>query len=241
MNGSETTGRNRGLWKNWWGRLPRLSRGRKLLINLVVIVLAALGLWGLAGYPLPTAELEFRRLERTWLEGRSEIVLSLDRGLDVQARDGSWHQFTRPMVVGVQEDQVLVGYANRADRGFDTLRRYPLPDGPGLVPLDPNLVSWVSQENEKFYALAVPLLLVGVPQEAASGTLELVVLDPQGQSRDQTGPLSDLGGGLWLAALEPPWSPYSSDWYQGGAYTLRLYDQAGALLLEQEGTVPGPL
>ena len=114
--------------RTWWkqsalkawadGKLP-LSRGKKLVLNLVIVALAGLWLWGLADYPLPTAELEFRRLERASLEERSELVLSLDGDMDVQARDGTQFGFTRPMVVGVTEDRVLVGYSNRIDRPFD--------------------------------------------------------------------------------------------------------------------------
>ena len=50
--------------KAWTEGKIHLSRGKKLALNLGIIVLAGLWLWGMAGYPLPTAEMEFRRLER---------------------------------------------------------------------------------------------------------------------------------------------------------------------------------
>ena len=154
-----------------------LSRGKKLVFNLVIIALAGAWLWGLAGWPLPTAELEFRRLERASLEERSELVLPLGKDLEVQARDGSWHRFVRPMMVGATDDRVLVGYASRTDHPFDELRCYEREDGPTPVPLYPNFVSWmgVVQEGQEdnFYGSAVPLLLVGVHQGAACGEMEL--------------------------------------------------------------------
>lgn len=227
------------------GKLP-LSRGKKLVLNLVIVALAGLWLWGLADYPLPTAELEFRRLERASLEERSELVLSLDGDMDVQARNGTEFSFTRPMVVGVTEDRVLVGYSNRIDRPFDMLRRYEWEDGPTLVPLYPNMVNWVDAAQNGAAGdwnrlLESPLLLVGVPREAVTGTLELTVLDLEGRSYPQECPVFDLGEGIWLTSVEAPWDGHSSGWCEGGTYTLRLYDEAGELLLEQEGAVPEPI
>lgn len=236
----------RSALKAWAEGKLHLSRGKKLALNLGIIALAGVWLWGLAGWPLPTAELEFRRLERASLEERSELVLSLDGDMDVQARDGTWFSFTRPMVVGRREDRVLVGYSNRIDDPFDMLRRYEREDGPAPVPLYPNMVNWVETgrsgaEEDGFHAFESPLLLAGVPQGTASGTLELTVLDLEGRSCPQSCPLFDLGEGIWLACADPPWEVYSSGWCEGGTYTLRLYDQAGKLLLEREGTIPEPL
>lgn len=227
------------------GKLP-LSRGKKLVLNLVIVALAGLWLWGLADYPLPTAELEFRRLERASLEERSELVLALDRERDVQARDGTGFSFTRPMVVGRRGDRVLVGYSNRFDDPFDMLRRYEWEDGPAPVPLYPNMVSWVDTAQngatgDRDHIFESPLLLVGVPREAVTGTLELTVLDLEGRSYPQECPVFELGEGIWLTSVKAPWDVYSSNWCEGGTYTLRLYDQAGDLLLEQEGTVPEPI
>ena len=235
-------------WKARIDRLPRLwwlSRGKRLVLNLAVIVLAGLWLWGLADYPLPTAELEFRRLERASLEERSELVLALGRDLEVQARDGSRHIFVRPMMVGVTDDRVLVGYASRTDRPFDELRRYEREDGPTPVPLYPNFVSWmgVVQEGQEddFYGAAIPLLLVGVPQEAASGGMELEITEWEGGEFHLDAHLFELGNGVWLAPVEQAENVFNAGWYRQVDYTLRLYDGAGELLLEQEGTVPQPL
>ena len=227
----------------WLSRLPRPSRGKALLLNLAIIAVAGVGLWGLADYPLPTAKMEFRRLERASLEERSEIILSLDKG--VQALNGTKFSFTRSMVVGETEGQVLVGYASRADGRFDTLRRYERGETPIPIPLYPNMAVWTEMERNgtergRDHGFETPLLLVDVPQGAVAGRIELTVQDWDGRSGTQGGPLFDLGGGIWLTSLEEPWNPYSSRWCEGGSYTLRLYDETGGLLLEQEGTIPEP-
>ena len=71
----------------------KLSRGKRTIINLVLSALLLVLTWGLMGYPLPTAELEFRRMERTHLLPRSEIVLSngtrSGEGLQVSREDGA--------------------------------------------------------------------------------------------------------------------------------------------------------
>ena len=41
-----------------------------------------------------------------------------------------------------------------------------------------------------------------------------------------------LEDGVWLFPLESPEGGWSGDWYEGAAYTLRLYREDGALLLE---------
>lgn len=46
-----------------------------------------------------------------------------------------------------------------------------------------------------------------------------------------------LEDGVWLFPLESPEGGWSGDWYEGAAYTLRLYREDGALLLGQSGTV----
>lgn len=234
-------------WKARIDRLPRLwrlSRGKRLALNLVIIAVAGAWLWGLADYPLPTAEMEFRRLERASLEERSELVLSLGKNLEVQAQDGSRHVFSRPMMVGVTEDRVLVGYANRTDHPFDELRCYEREDGPTPVPLHPNFVSWMGvaqgERVDDVYGLAVPILLIGVPEEAAYGGMELEITDWQGEEFQQAAPLFDLGNGIWLAPVEQT-EVINAGWYRRVDYTLKLYDGTGALLLEQEGTVSEPL
>ena len=63
-------------------------------------MLAGLWLWGMAGYPLPTVEMEFRRLERQKLLPASQILLTMEE------RRGEDDPYT--VVVGTWEEQVTV-------------------------------------------------------------------------------------------------------------------------------------
>lgn len=81
-------------------RLPKLSRGWRIVRNLAVALVCLYALWARAGYPLPTLELEFRRLERENLLGRSEIQGILKE-----------NNINR-IVFGTQGDQVLVSRYN---------------------------------------------------------------------------------------------------------------------------------
>ena len=62
-------------------RLPRLSRRWKIIRNLALTLVCLYALWAWAGYPLPTAEMEFRRLERQSLMPPSQVqgVFRLDQ------------------------------------------------------------------------------------------------------------------------------------------------------------------
>ena len=66
--------------KKWW---KNLSYRKKIILNLLVIAFWAFGLWARADYPLPTTEMEFRRMERTRLLPESEIVFLSEREDDV--------------------------------------------------------------------------------------------------------------------------------------------------------------
>ena len=240
--------------RTWWegsalrawaqGGLP-LGRGKKLAVNLGVIALAGAWLWGLAGCPLPTVELQFRRLERTNLEARSELVfLSRGEGQRFQVDENTWVYLDRPGAVGLLENRALVGTAarERLPLRLDSLRRYPLEEGPGLVPLTGcTLVQETYDTGHSQILDGHALLLVNLPAEAAEGTLMLEGnLQGEGIVRDCA--LFPLEEGVWIALAEQPGEPgYASRWYEGADYTLRLYDGAGGLLLERAGTVPQPL
>lgn len=74
----------------------KLSRGQQTVQNLLLAALLLTLRWGLAGYPLPTAEMEFRRLERTHLLPASEI----------QGEFQTPEQ--KKIIIGTQEDLVVL-------------------------------------------------------------------------------------------------------------------------------------
>lgn len=150
-------------------RLPRLSRGWRIVRNLAVVLVCLYALWVRAGYPLPTAELEFRRLERENLLGRSEIqgILKGD--------------YNRRTVFGTQGDQVLVSHYDTRALGF-----WPREEsGPTLVPVS----EFNPYPNKLLFAAA------DLPEGTASARLDMTVdcwfaVDGESDVR-----ISDLQGG----------------------------------------------
>ena len=225
--------------KRIWGRRPRLTRGQKLARNLGLCALLLLWLWGMADYPLPTAEMEFRRLERQNLLPRSEIVFTASRGTnDLEPKNGPPLVLWERWVVGTQGGWASVGYL---DGKWSQIDVFSLNDGPSPVPLPLGRATWIEREEGERGTRSLlhsgPALLFLEMPEAARGELTMdVTYWEKDYHRVSEG--WDLGDGVWLFALEPPESSYSVDWYQGGRYTLALYRADGSLLLEQAGTIP---
>ena len=228
--------------KRWAGKRFHLSRGKRLVLNLVVTVFVSLGLWGMAGYPLPTIEMEFRRAERQWMMPPSEIVFTAKYGAGLKALDGTALEWTRATAIGVRGDVAVVACSSRTDRDLDTIELFALDDGPTPVPVTMSHLMWVEVTRTDGKMDSRPrideiLILLRMPQEAATGELELDVTY-QEQTYHPVCPLFPMENGVWIAAVESPEGPYSSDWYEGGDYTLRLYEENGALLLEKTGVIP---
>ena len=203
----------KGAWRALWERRPRLGhKGRAARNLLLVLALAAL-VWGQYGCPMPTAEMAFRQLEGQYLLPRSEIVYQSGFWNTgdierVESRDGTYLSVFDPFVVGVAQNRV---YSVTLDRpGRQVLGVFPLGEGPAPVPIN-GVIAWV---------------------------LEVDTALPGGERflrRAQEG--FCLEDGVWLFPLESPEGGWSGDWYEGAAYTLRLYREDGALLLGQSGTV----
>ena len=246
-----------------------LSRGKKLVFNLVIIALAGVWLWGLAGYPLPTAEMAFRRLERQCLVPRSELVFAATEpehyefvvspnDKTVTALDGTKISMENWQFVGVTEHVAVVAEVERRglERYGSGLKGYARDGNPLLLPLGGSRWSplrgyWVTEEEENgqaayTYHEMTPLVLLDVPEEARRVELSLELhtgvetLPYETEALPYEAVCWDMGGGVWLvgAFREDEARP---DRFAEGSYTLRLYDEAGTLLLEREGAIPEPL
>ena len=248
--------------KKWWKKLERaldrVSRGKKLAVNLALCAFLLVLIWSRFGYPLPTAELEFRRLERTHLLPRSEIVFSngarSEDGLRVSksvgsvfALDGTELHLWGRWVAGVREERaVLACLGENFYRTF--IRELPLDCGPVLAPLaqyDGYLNHtggyWVSQgpgetpEGDPAYVYEYhnfySFLLFGAPEETVRA--ELTVREG---GAEHTGGGWPLENGLWLLGVDMEgWTPAERVWEL--PYTLRLYGAADTLLWERSGTL----
>ena len=238
-----------------WRRRPRLSRRGRIGVNLLAAALTACLLWGAAGCPLPTMELEFRRMERTHLLPRSEIVFSDGEksrdGLQMSRQDGSvlaldgTELYLRGRwMVGVQGDRAAAACLSR-DRRY--IRSLPLGSDPALVPLTGRygyldcIGYWVTHgpgetpEGDPAYVYSyhdfIPFLLLNAP-EGTAGVKVTVLLE-----EEHSGGGWQLEGGAWMLGLERD-GLTGVEQLPGAAYTLRLYRADGSLLLEKSGTLP---
>lgn len=244
------------LLKLWRGR-PRLGRRGRIVVDLLASVLAACLLWAAAGFPLPTAELEFRRMERTHLMPRSEIVFTngagngdtlwLSRGdsfsgWSVFALDGTELHLQGRWVAGTREERAVLA---RLDGNFSVsfIRASSLDGGPALAPLarsDRYLHHngyWVSRgpgetpEGHPAYGYEYhnfsAFLLFGAPEGTARA--ELTVRDG---GVERAGGGWALENGLWLLGVED--GP-ARELVSEIPYTLRLYDASDTLLAERSG------
>ena len=245
------------LWKKLEERRERVGRGRRLAFNLTFSALFLCLTWVRLGCPLPTAEMEFRRLERTHLLPRSEVVFSnggkSKDGLQVSGEDGSvfaldgteLHLRGR-WVVGMRGDQAVVALLHR-NRNNQYIRSCPLDSGPSLVPLLghgeylDHSGYWVTHgpgetpEGDPAYVYHyhnfAPFLLLNVP-EGISGAEITVRLEGE----EHSGGGWQLADDVWLLGIELE-RRLGDEPVDETAYTLRLYRADRSLLLEKSGTL----
>lgn len=245
--------------KKWWKKLERaldqISRGKKLAVNLALCAFLLVLIWSRFGYPLPTAELEFRRLERTHLLPQSEIVFSngaRSEGRRVSKSDGSVFALDGTelylrgrFVADAREEWAVLACLDRSYNSF--IREVPLDGGPVLAPLVPHdwyldtNGYWVTEgpgetpEGEPAYVYEYhnfsAFLLFGAPEETVRA--ELAVRDG---GAERTGGGWALENGLWLLGVEDGKArDKARDLVSEIPYTLRLYDASDTLLAERSG------
>ena len=217
--------------------LPRLGRGGKIVRNLVLASALALVIWAQYGCPLPTIDMEFRRMERKNLLPPSEIVLHTGQITVSHSHDPGVPppEITEEQILGLGEDYAVAFWKHPFSNSGNQLACWSFAEQPGQVKLAP-LVSLISDtrgedwpERESCAAVAA----LELPQGTVRG--EMTVEAPEGIYQEES---EVLEPGLCLFAFQSRLSSYSGDWVQGLSYTLRCYDAAGDLLLEQTGTVP---
>lgn len=220
--------------KAWWNRLERrldgISYRKKIVCNLVLCAVLLLLSWSRFGFPLPTAELEFRRVERTHLLPRSEIVFNSQREAPVQWGDLPELDFAHNNIVVGAGD----GYACVYEPGYSIAKIYPLTEGASPVPVYHMTARWVPSPGT--IKAGTPLLFLQVPEDADRAEVEIDAMDREGENFRCRGEGWRVRPGCWLFAVSPG-NTFSGDWYAGGSYTLTLYRVDGSLLLEKSGTL----
>lgn len=222
--------------RKWWSRLKRrlegVSRRDQTVFYLIWSVFLIFGIWLRMGYPLPTAELEFRRMERQNLLPRSEIVFNSEKDCPLR-----WREL--PELDFGYYDDVMVGagdgYACIYGPEYNIVRTYHLAEGAVPVPMYDITAHWMPLPG--FIEYGTPLLFLQVPEEADRALVEIEAEDHEGRELRYQGEGWRLAPGRWMFAAAPGDS-FSGDWYAGGSYTLTLYRTDGSLLLEKSGTLP---
>ena len=224
--------------KVWEGpSLPPLGRKGKILRNLLLTAVFAACIWGLYGYPLPTIDMEFRRMERHHLLEPTQIVLRTGE-ITVSHSHGPGvppPKITQEQIIGLGEDYAVSFWRHPFAPNGNQLEYWPFEEQEGQVKLVPLLMfisdtrgeDWPDRES------CVAVAALRLPEGTARG--EMTVEAGEGPYQEKSGVLEH---GLCLFAFSSRLSSYSSSWLEGLPYTLRFYNEAGELLLEQTGTVP---
>ena len=136
---------------------------RRAARNLGLAVLAALVIWCMNGYPLPTLEMEFRRDERQALAERSEIVWTYE--------DRTWNG--KELLVGLASRYVHVWHPN----GYVLF--WPRQEGGTLVSLPAE-----TRYTDGFSSYLAPALLVPDPPAGAERARLTITLSHGDWSED---------------------------------------------------------
>ena len=233
--------------KKFQCHLPRLGRRGKILRNLLVTLLLLTLIWGQFLCPLFWPEWEFRRAERRLLLPPSEIVLHLDSPGGRIYREGQ----SRPIL---RDDHQFIGVGDGYAIVIALQNRPPLFSAPHVY-----VETWDLSAQEgavKVIATSIANLYADWRREAEDGFLYtylfsrgLVALDlPAGTVRgeltvEKDGNLYQTGSGVndaGVCLFSFPTLEGDVTFSYGLPYTLRLYDQDGAVLLEQTGSIPRP-
>lgn len=189
---------------------PRLGRRGRTVRNLLVCLALLLWLWSAFSYPLPTREMNFRRLEHYFLLPQGELVFRED-----------------DLFVDLSEGQAVAGWVPTRS----------LPTRYGIYPCD--LWTCPVGEGPSPVSLADDrVIFLNLPGEAERG--ELTIRSGQGQqtawAQVEENGLCDFA---FDNPMEADCTSPNSHWgVEGWPYVLRLYDGQGELLLEQEGEIP---
>ena len=152
---------------------------RRAARNLALALLPLAALWYLKGYPLPTQEMEFRRLERQRLAERSEIIFRCESRGEALLGDPD-------MLLGVTDTAV------HTSSDSHTLRVWPRDtDGPTLVTLP--------SELDLHPVFTVGLAAVDAPEGTAAARLT-ITLSVNDWEEDYTVE-GERQGAVWLFTL----------------------------------------
>ena len=190
-------------------RWPRLGRRGKTVRNLLVCLALILWVWSAFSCPLPTREMNFRRLERCFLLPQGELVF----------QEGD-------LFVDLSEGQAVAGWVPTRS----------LPTRRGVYPCD-LWTCPVGEEPCPVSLSDDRVLFLNLPGEAERG--ELTLRSGQGQQTAWAQAESRRCAFTFDTPMEADCATPESHWgVEGWPYVLRLYGGQEELLLVQEGEIP---
>ena len=195
-------------------KIPKLSYKQKTLRNIVMMILLFVFVWMNEDCSMPTAEMNFRRLERRLLLGGSEIVLRIPGGTGDE------------IFVSRGETHILVAEADRRDTAM--IGYWSLGE---LLEIKLFPVGTYAYMEETGTVRAVRgAAALDMPEEAHRAELfvecEGTVYRAEGEKQ---------GNGVWLFSLV---EMYILDSLVGEPYELLVYNAQNQPLLRQEGVFP---
>lgn len=229
-----------------WDKIPKLPRKWRIVRNLVCTCLLLAFILSILDWPMPTAEMEYRKLEKKLLLSPSEIIYSHKSGSEqVFITEGAgW--ITAGNTFKTQSNDIRI-------EGHVPMLHFLLPKGGfHLIPL-----SRPTEDNEFVVALC------GLPEQVVRAEMELDLFgvpprwsDPLRRSKDETFyacAYKEDNGWLFLTfaphdhedteidcALDAfwwdHWSPF--DGIDGYDYRLTLYDTHGTCIESTSDTLP---
>ena len=233
--------------KRFQFHLPRLGRRGKIVRNLLVTLLLLTLIWGQFLCPLFWPEWEFRRAERRLLLPPSEIVLHLDSPGGRIYREGQSRPWLRTnhQFIGVGDGYAIAVVLQDRPPLFSAPHIYVEPwdlsAQEGAVKVITTSIAnlyadwrWEAEEGFLYtYLFSRGLVALDLPAGTVRGEL---TVEEDGTLYQTDSEVNDAGACLFsLLSLEG-----DVTFSYGLPYTLRLYDQDGAVLLEQTGSIPRP-
>ena len=221
--------------------LERVSRKTKLAVNLSVTLLLLLLGWARMGYPVLTAEMEYRRMERANLLSPGEIVFTVGEDdwsflafssprslVPVCALDGTQLHLQGRWFISRWEDRAAASLVG--ERGYDRFMDIcPLePEGAAMLPLHGGYGLYYTEGRlgERVTNNFAPLVLVDVPEETSRA--EIALQTAKGLC---VGEGWNMGNGVWI--LTPDNQMLDPRLEQEWPYTLALFRADGSVLLER--------
>ena len=225
--------------------LPRRGRRGKILRNLLATLLLLTLIWGQFLCPLFWPEWEFRRAERRLLLPPSEVVLHLDSPGGRIYREGQ----SRPIL---RRDHQFIGVGDGYAITVALKDRPPLFSAPhvyvetwdlsaqeGKVKVITTSIAnlyadWRREAEEGFlrtYRFSMGLVALDLPAGTVQGEL---TVEEDGKTYQTDSGVNDAG----VCLFSFPHLEGDVSFSYGLPYTLRLYGQDGAVLLEQTGSIP---